>query len=543
MQKLFVLILLLATSLIFSQNKKISNSNKIKGSITDERVWWDLLHYEIDVQVEPDKKFISGSNTIKYKVLKASQIMQIDLQEPMKIVKVIQHHKNLTYKQNGNAYFVELQAKQKIDDINAITIYFRGKPKEALNPPWDGGFTWKKDLNKHDFVANSNQGIGASVWLPCKDHPYDEPDKGVSIKVTSPEQLMDVSNGRLISIKENHDNTKTYHWKVLNPINSYAINISIADYQHFYEKYNGENGILDCNYFVLPYNFEKAKVQFKQVPKMLEAFEYWYGPYPFYNDGFKLEEVPYLGMEHQSAIAYGNGFNNGYQKGDLSGTGWGLKFDFIIIHESAHEWFANSITTKDVADMWIHEGFATYSEVLYLDYHFGTKAGIDYVIGIRKNIKNDKPIIGRYNINDRGSNDMYYKGANIIHIIRQLIDNDEKFRDILRGLNKKFYHQVVTSEQIENYIMDQSGLDLHTFFDQYLRTKKVPVLEYKIEGSTVKYHYKNVVKGFYLPVKVYINEKERWIDPSKEWKKLNTKKSYPVFRVDRNFYMINSRIN
>jgi len=371
MQKLFVLILLLSYNLSISQNKKFTSQDKISGSVTAERVWWDLLHYDIDVKVEPDKHFISGSNIVEYKVIEASQTMQIDLKSPMQIIKITQRNKNLTFKNKEGAYFVELQSKQKIGDINKITIYFRGSPLESLNPPWDGGFVWKKDLNQNDFIANANQSKGASIWLPCKDHPYDEPDNGISIKVTTPEHLVDVSNGKLISIKYNKDQTKTYHWKVSSPISSYAINISIADYKHFSKKYNGAYGELDCNFYVLPYNLENAKEQFKQVPKMLEAFEYWFGPYPFYDDGYKLIEVPYLGMEHQSSITYGNGYHNGYLEGDLSGTGWGLKFDFIIVHESGHEWFANSITTSDVADMWVHEGFTTYSEILYLDYHFG----------------------------------------------------------------------------------------------------------------------------------------------------------------------------
>jgi len=331
MHKLFVLILLLNSTLSISQNKKFTSQDKISGSITAERAWWDLLHYDIDVKVEPEKKFISGSNTIEYKVIKASQTMQIDLKSPMQIIKITQRGKNLTFKNKEGAYFVNLQSKQKIDDINKITVYFRGSPVESLNPPWDGGFVWKKDQNQNDFSANANQSKGASIWLPCKDHPYDEPDNGINIKVTTPEHLVDVSNGKLISIKYNKDQTKTYHWQVSNPISSYAINISIADYVHYTENYSGAYGELDCNFYVLPYNLEKAKEQFKQVPKMLEAFEYWFGPYPFYKDGYKLIEVPYLGMEHQSAITYGNGYHNGYLKGDLSGTGWGLKFDFIII--------------------------------------------------------------------------------------------------------------------------------------------------------------------------------------------------------------------
>ncbi len=542
MRNLFVIIFILISSTGISQNKKYTAQERTYGSITEERVWWDLLHYDIDVKVEPDKKFISGSNLIKYKVLQPNQIMQIDLKSPMQMIKISQKGKNLSFKKKNGTYYIELQSKQKIGDINNLTVYFRGNPIESLNPPWDGGFVWKKDKNKNDFVANANQSLGASIWLPCKDHPYDEPDNGMSIKVTTPEDLVDVSNGKLISIKYNKDHTRTFHWQVVNPINSYAINISIADYKHFSEKYNGAYGELDCDYYVLSYNVDQAEKQFSQVAKMLEAFEYWYGPYPFYEDGYKLVETPYLGMEHQSSITYGNGFRNGYLEGDLSSTGWGLKFDFIIIHESAHEWFANSITSSDVADMWVHESFATYSEVLYLDYHFGKKAGNEYVIGIRKNIKNDKAIIGQYNVKNRGSNDMYYKGANIIHIIRQLIDNDNKFRDLLRGLNKQFYHKIVTSQQIETYIIDNTGLDLHSFFDQYLRTKKIPVLEYKIKGSIIQYRYRKVIKNFHLPVKVYINNKEQWIEPSNEWQEIKGDNLNPTFQIDPNFYIINSKL-
>ena len=536
---IFFLLLFLIFNLGYSQ--KFTHQDSLKGSITKERIWWDLQHYNLKVNVDPISQTISGSNTIQYKVLKAYQVLQLDLQAPMKIIKIIQNGKNLKFTSEGNVHFIQLIKKQIPGKINSLKVFFSGKPKIAKNPPWDGGFTWQKDKNKNHFIANSNQGIGASIWWPCKDHPYDEPDKGVNISVTTPKNLMDVSNGRFIGAIDNKNGTKTYQWQVVNPINSYAINTNIADYVHFSEIYKGEKGNLDCNYYVLSYNLEKAKIQFKQVSKMLEAFEYWFGPYPFYEDGYKLVEVPYLGMEHQSSVTYGNHFKNGYLGGDLSNTGWGLKFDFIIIHESGHEWFANSITNKDVADMWIHEGFTTYSEVLYLDYHFGKKAGNEYVIGIRNNISNDKPIIGSYNVDNNGSDDMYPKAANMIHMIRQIVDDDEKFRGILREMNRIYYHKNVSSSEIENFLNQRIKPDLTAFFDQYLRTIKIPVLEYKIKGNSIKFRFKNVVKGFKIPVKVYINGTEEWIKPGEYWQSISSNDHILSFKIDPNFYIKSSK--
>ncbi len=532
-------------SFIFLSNgyaQKFTRQDTLKGSITKERAWWDLQHYDLKINVDPVNQTLSGSNIIQYKVLKSYQVLQIDLQDPMKIVKATQDGKVLNIENEGNAHFIQLLKKQIPGEINNLEIFFKGKPKIALNPPWDGGITWQKDKNKNYFIANSNQGIGASIWWPCKDHPYDEPDQGVNTSVTTPENLMDVSNGRLIEEINNQNGTKTYQWQVKNPINSYAINFNVADYVHFSEVYKGENGDLDCDYYVLSYNLEKAKSQFKQVSKMLEAFEYWFGPYPFYDDGYKLVEVPYLGMEHQSSVTYGNQYKNGYLGRDLSKTGWGLKFDFIIIHESGHEWFANSITNKDVADMWIHEGFTTYSEALYLDYHYGKEAGNAYAIGIRNNIVNDKPVIGPYNVDKNGSNDMYPKAANMIHMIRQFIDDDEKFRELLREMNKTYYHKNVTSAEVEDFLNKRTQPDLTSFFDQYLRTTKIPVLEYKWKANSLKFKFKNIVKGFEIPVKVYINGKEKWIIPNKEWQSILNNENIINFKIDPNFYMNSSKL-
>ncbi|MCH4552426.1 M1 family metallopeptidase [Aestuariibaculum lutulentum] len=531
----FLALSLSANAQLMTDKNEFTQQDTLRGSITPERSWWDLTYYHLDVEIAPDKKFISGKNTIQYKVLERQSVMQIDLQEPLKITKVTQNGKSLKVFHNGNAHFVYLKKKQEIGKTNSIEVYYEGNPKTAVKAPWDGGFSWKTDKHGNPFVATSCQGLGASVWWPCKDHMYDEVDS-MDISVTVPKGLMDVSNGQFAGKTEN-ETTTTYNWTVKNPINNYGVNANVGDYVHFTEIYEGEKGPLKMDYYVLRDNLEKAKEQFKQAPKMMKAFEYWFGPYPFYEDGFKIVETPYLGMEHQSSVTYGNGFKNGYLGRDLSGTGWGLKFDFIIVHESGHEWFANNITYKDAADMWIHESFTNYSESLYLEYYFGKEAASEYVIGIRKNILNDKPIIGPYNVNKEGSGDMYYKGANMIHTLRQLIEDDEKFRNILRGMNETFYHQTVTTQQIENYISKQTGYDLQQFFDQYLRTTKIPTLEYSINNKELKFRWTNIVEKFDMPVLASVNGKAQWIYPKADWKTIPLDGSENTFKVDPNFYI------
>lgn len=531
-----VLMLLLLCGVVRAQQATFDRQDTLRGSITPERVWWDLTHYDLNIKVNPADKFISGHNVVKYTVLEVSQTMQIDLQEPMKVTKIVEEGKEISFKREGNVFYLQLQKEQKVGDKNEVTIYYEGNPTISVRPPWSGGFTWKKDSKGNDFIATSCQGDGASMWWPCKDHMYDEPEN-MKINITTPKHLMDVSNGRLMGTDDNKDGTKTYHWYVDNPINNYGVNVNIADYAHFSEVYKGEKGDLDCDYYVLKENLKKAKVQFKDTERMLVAFEHWFGPYPFYEDGFKLVEVPYLGMEHQSSVTYGNGYQNGYRGTDLSGTGWGLKFDFIIVHEAGHEWFANNITNIDIADMWIHESFTAYSENLFLDYHYGTQASNEYVIGTRERIANDSPIIGTYNVNNSGSSDMYYKGANMIHMLRQIVDNDEKWRTILRGMNKTFYHQTVTTEQIENYLSESIGRNLQSFFDQYLRDTRIPTLEYVVKGDQLKFRWSNCNRGFDMPVRVMAGEEKVWLSPATQWKLTPLKSSDAPIVVDKNFYV------
>ncbi|CAM3051732.1 M1 family metallopeptidase [Flavobacterium frigoris] len=544
MKKIFVIICAVvfisnssfAQGLLGKSEVVFTKQDSLRGSITKERAWWDVKYYHLDIKVNPKDSTITGSNTIKYQVVQEYNRMQIDLQNPLEIYKVIQDGVELKYKREGNAFFIELVALQKLGTVKELTVFYGGKPKVAVNPPWDGGITWKKDSNGNPFIASSCQGLGASVWWPNKDHMYDEVES-MLISVNVPGNLTDVSNGRLLSVKKLKDGTKTFNWYVSNPINNYGVNINIGDYVSFSEKYKGEKGDLDCSYYVLRDNLAKAKEQFKDVPRMLKAFEHWFGPYPFYEDSYKLVEAPYLGMEHQSSVTYGNGFKNGYRGRDLSGTGWGLKFDFIIIHESGHEWFANNITDKDIADMWIHESFTNYSESLFVEYYYGKEAGYEYVRGIRKNIENDKPIIGHYDVNSEGSSDMYYKGANMLHTIRQIVNDDEKWRTILRGLNSTFYHQTVTTKQIEDYLSTSVGIDLSSVFNQYLRDTRIPTLEYFFKDKKLGFRWTNCVTGFNMPVKVTLSGEEKWIKPTTDWVTNAVTVENPQLKIDANFYV------
>ena len=528
---MLVLLMLLHNKSI-SQEYEFTKQDTLRGSITPERAWWDLTYYHLDIAVDLDNKFIKGSNTIEYKVLEPNKKLQVDLQSPLKITKVEQNGKELTFSSEGSAHFINLIDKQRKGKINSVKVYYEGNPKEAVRAPWDGGLSWTRDSNGKHFAATSCQGIGASIWWPNKDHMYDEVDS-MLISVNVPKGLMNISNGRLKKIEEFED-TNTYHWYVSNPINNYGVNINIGDYVEFSEVYEGEKGKLDMIYYVLRDNIERAKTQFKDAVKMMDAFEYWFGPYPFYEDSFKIVEVPYLGMEHQSSITYGNKYMKGYLGRDLSRTGWGLKFDYIIIHEAGHEWFANNITYKDIADMWIHESFTTYSENLFLDYHYGKEASSEYVIGTRAGISNSAPMIGPYDVNQRGS-DIYNKGANVLHTIRQIANSDEKWRMILRGLNKDFYHQTVETKQIENYISDKMGYDLSAFFDQYLRTTNIPVFEYKLSDSLLQYKWTNVVDGFKMPIEIYVGDEKIRLNPTQEIKSINVKSE--EIRLDENYYV------
>jgi aminopeptidase N len=531
---LFIFHCLLVT-ISFSQ-QKFTRQDSLMGSNTPGRSWWDVQRYDVEVTPDYATKTIKGKTTITYKVIadKHWDYIQIDLQKPMQIDSIFYNGKMyISYparpiKNEGSHWFIPLP-KPETGSIQSLTFVYHGKPKEAINPPWDGGWVWSKDKQGRPWITAAVEGDGASLWYPCKDLWSDEPDNGASLTIIVPEDLVAVGNGRLKN-KTIENGHAVYKWEVISPINSYNIIPYIGHYINWSDTLQGEKGKLDLNYWVLDYELAKAKKQFEQLKPTLRAFEYWFGPYPFYEDGYQLVQSSHLGMEHQSAVAYGNEFMNGYLGSDLSGSGWGLKWDYIIVHETGHEWFGNNITVKDKADMWVQEGFTTYSETLFTEYYYGKQAGNEYTAGLRRTILNDAAIIGPYNVNKEGSGDMYFKGSNLIHTIRQIINDDEKFREIIRGLNKDFYHQTVTSKQVETYISQKSGKELSKVFDQYLRTTKIPVLE--LRGDA--FRWTNCVQDFNMPVKL---TNGNWITPVMQWKKIKAETMKGSFKVDSNFYI------
>ena len=522
-----------ASQNLFPKGETIKSEDSLKGSNTPYRDFWDVKKYELSVEPNFEKKTVSGSNTISFEITKdiKNPTFQIDLQQPMEY-QFIGLKKCFTPKRKGDFIFIETKKSFKKGEKYTFNIQFSGNPKVAKKAPWDGGWVFSKDQNGNPFMSVAQEGTGVSLWLPTKDLWSDEPDQGIVMKIITPKDLVGVGNGRLI--KQTQEKGKnTFTWEVKNAINPYSIVPNVGKYVNFKDSFDGEKGKLDLDYWVLDYQLEKAKKQFQQVKPMMQAFEYWFGAYPFYEDSYKLVESPYLGMEHQSNVAYGNHYENGYLGRDLSGTGVGLNWDFIIIHESGHEWFANNITAKDQADMWIHESFTAYSETLFTEKYMDKNAAETYVRGTRQAVENDIPIIGKYGIRNEGSGDMYYKGANMLHTIRQVINDDEKFRQILRGLNKDFYHQTVTTQQIENYISTQSRIDFSSVFNQYLRTTKIPTLEYSQSGNLLKFRYQNGVEKLKLPIRINGNQE---ISPTETWQTITLKTDAPVV-FDPNYYI------
>jgi aminopeptidase N len=517
---------------------RFTHADTLRGSNGPGRAWWDATFYDLRVRVNPADSTIRGHNGITYRVLSPAREMQIDLQVPLEADSMVQDGRKLAFRRDSNAFFVTLTARQRAGETRTVTVYYHGRPRVARRPPWDGGFSWTTDSLGHRWIATTDEGLGASVWWPLKDYLADEPDSQ-RIAITVPDPMVDVSNGRLRSTTHHPDGTTTFEWFVADPINSYDVAVNAGDYTHYADTLQGEAGKLTLDFWPLAYHLDAAKRQWQQVTPMLKCYEHWFGPYPWYRDGYKLVEAPHLGMEHQSAVAYGNHFENGYLGRDLSRTGLGLQWDFIIVHESAHEWFGNNISGKDHADMWVHESFANYAEGLYTECRLGRTAGAAYVIGTRVGIRNDRPIIPAYGVNAQGSGDMYPKGGNMLHTIRQVIDDDAKWRDILRGLNHTFWHQTVTSRQIEDYISRESGIDLGPVFAQYLTTTQVPAFEYKVADGTLSYRWGDVVPGFAMPVRVQIpGLGTRLLHPTEAWQTLAASDPEAAqLEVDENFYV------
>ncbi|WP_426061394.1 M1 family metallopeptidase [Hymenobacter sp. B1770] len=488
------------------QNKPtFTRADSLRGGQTPLRTCYDLNYYHLDVKLDPAKRFISGSNLFRYTATQDFTRLQFDLFANLKVEKVLYKGKEVPYTREANAVFVTFPTTIAKGSRDEFTVQYSGNPIVAKKAPWDGGMVFSQDAKGKPWVATACQGTGASIWWPTKDQQADEVDS-MLISVSVPNGLKNISNGRLRKTTKLKGGYTRFDWAVRNPINNYDVALNVGDYQHISGgTYPGEKGPLTLDYWVLPENLAKAKKQFADnVRPMLKSMEYWFGPYPFYEDGYKLVEAPHLGMEHQSAVAYGNKYQNGYLGRDRSATGWGSKWDFIIIHESGHEWFGNNITTKDIADMWVHESFTTYSEALFVESQFGKQAGQEYIHGQRRNIQNDGPIIGPYGVNQEGSGDMYDKGSNMLNMLRTVINDDAKWRQLLRGLSSTFYHQTVTGQQVIDYFNRESGQDLTKIFDQYLRHPSIPTLEVRFENNEPVARWISNVPGFDMPVRMRV---------------------------------------
>ena len=518
---------------------RFTHADTLRGTSGPQRTWWDATFYDLHVAVNPADSSVRGWNAITYRVLGPAREMQVDLMMSLAVDSIRQDGRTLAHRRDGNALFIRLMSPQRVGEMKTVAVHYHGRPRAAQHAPWDGGVVWTTDSLGGAWVATAVQGYGASGWWPTKDIQADEPDSQ-RVAITVPDPLVDVSNGRLRKLTHNADRTTTYEWFVTSPINNYDVAVNAGHYAHFSDMFDGERGPLTMDFWPIAYHVESARQQFAQATTMLQCFEHWFGPYPWYEDGYKLVETPHLGMEHQSAVAYGNHYQNGYLGRDLSGTGWGLKWDFIIVHESAHEWWGNSITSKDLADMWVHESFANYAENLYTECRFGKAAGAAYVIGTRSKVQNDRPIVAHFGVNAEGSGDMYYKGGNMLHTIRQLVGDDEKWRGILRGLNATFWHQTVTGAQIVEYISRESGIDLRPVFAQYLTTTRIPVFEYKLDGTAMSYRWADVIPGFAMPVRVSLTGAESvMLHPTTVWQTApGVVRDAGAVRVDANYYVI-----
>lgn len=501
-------------------NAQFTRRDSLQGGLRIERTSYDVKRYDLNITIHPEQKSIEGFNEITFEVLVPTQKIQLDLFDNMKVDSIVWNTKKLQYQREYDAVFIAFPEKLASKSNHKLQFYYSGNPKIAKNAPWDGGFVFKKDSNGKDFIGVAVQGTGASLWYPVKDSQSDEPDFGASIKVAVPNGVMNVSNGRFLGSEDLKNGYTRWDWEVKNPINNYTITVNIADYVHIQDKMPD----LDLDYYVLRENETKAREHFAEVKPMMECFQSKFGRYPFWEDGYKLVETPYLGMEHQSAVAYGNKYKKGYMGFDLSGTGVGMFFDYITIHETGHEWFGNSITSTDIADMWIHEGFTTYSETVFVECIKGYDDAMKYINGQARNIRNDKPIIGQFGVNNEGSGDMYYKGSLLLNTLRHVIADDEKWWKLLYDYTETYKKKIITTETVITYFNEASGMDLTPIFNQYLYTNKIPVLNYDVTGDYLNYSWSNVNEDFNMPIDIDFEGKKMRLYPTLENQKIKLKK-------------------
>ncbi|MFD2890568.1 M1 family metallopeptidase [Flavobacterium chuncheonense] len=532
-----LLLIVLALSLQQLSAQNFTRRDSLQGGLRFERTCFDVQRYDLNIKINPDERSIVGYNDITFKVINPTQKIQLDLFDNMQIDSIVWDNQKLSYKRDFDAVFIKFPTTLSVNNLEKVRFYYSGNPKVAKNAPWDGGFVFSKDSNKKPHIGVAVQGTGASLWYPVKDSQTDEPDNGASIKVAVPNGLMNVSNGRFKGSEDLGNGYTLWNWEVKNPINNYDITINIADYVHIHDAI--EN--LDLDYYVLRENEEKAKAHFKaDVKPMMACFQEKFGRYPFWEDGYKLVETPYLGMEHQSAVAYGNKYRKGYLGSDLSGTGAGMFFDYITIHETGHEWFGNSITSKDIADMWIHESFTTYSETVFIECQKGYDQAMKYINGQARSVRNDRPVIGHYGVNNEGSGDMYFKGALMLNTLRHVINDDTKWWAMILKYSETYKKQIIDTQTVIIFFNKESGMNLTPIFNQYLRTTTIPEFVYKTDGDDFYYSWNNVNKNFNMPIDIEYRKKKIRLYPTTSVQKIKLKKlkksgSYQIY--DNKFYI------
>jgi aminopeptidase N len=545
-QMFIVLGLILVVSLSPGQPKPpvFTRADSLRGMLSPERTCYDLTYYHLDVKINPSDQSVRGSNDIYFKVVTSFNRMQIDLFKNMEIQKIVLDDGIAApFTREFNAVFVELPKTVEKGSLHRIKVFYGGVPTVAKNPPWDGGLTWTKDSSGNPWVVVTCQGTGASLWWPNKDHQADEPDS-MLLSITVPKGLTDISNGRLRSTTELPGGWTRYDWFISYPINNYCVTINVGKYAHFNDTYGRNKLTLD--YYVLPQDLERAKKTFGQVKTMMEAYEKYFGPYPFYRDGYKLIESPHTGMEHQSAVAYGNRYLGGYRGRAPSEVG--LKFDFIIIHESAHEWWGNSVTSKDVADMWIHESFGAYAEALYVEHVWGYQEALRYINGKKPNVRNTEPIIGIYNVQHEGSGDMYDKGQLVLNTLRSVFDNDSLWFSVVKGIQEQFQYQTITAEDVFTFVNRKTGKDYNYFFNQYLKSTKIPQLDVRLtfrgDSTFAMYRWNADVQDFRMPVRVTTSRnKYEFIYPTTSWQRMSIGKINPEeFKVEEDRFYVTLRL-
>jgi aminopeptidase N len=510
---LFICLIILGSNPILSAQETATRKDSLQGGLRPERTCFDVIRYDLNIKINPDEKSIVGFNRISFKVVDSTQRIQLDLFDNMQVDSIIYANKKLNYKREFNAVFIDFPEILNAKTKQSIKFYYSGKPIIAKRAPWDGGFVFAQDGQGKPWIGVACQGTGASLWYPVKDSQSDEPDFGATIRVAVPNGLMNVSNGRFKGSEDLKNGYTRWDWEVQNPINTYSINVNIADYVHIHDNHNG----LDLDYYVLRENEARARAHFEEVKPMMDCFQSKFGAYPFANDGYKLVETPYLGMEHQSAVAYGNKYLKGYLGKDRSGTGIGLLFDYITIHESGHEWFGNSITAKDSADMWIQEGFTTYSEAVYVECRYGYDKGQQYINGLKSKVDNDGPIIGPYGVNKEGSGDMYDKGALFLNTLRHVVNDDAKWWKMLLKYSETFRHKIIDTETVVAFFNAETGMDLTPVFDQYLRHANIPALELRVKKGKLETRWKADEDKFLMPVDLKINGKKIRVYPATAW--------------------------